>query len=131
VVGKQVIQDPIRPHGNALSPSEVVLGDNFSAHLVVRVHDQNVAADYFSAMSRVERRLEIVPRNEEESERQVLGWIEKLTLPELDYEERLEIAEGLRQALISRTVDQILAADTHGAIQSPISAVSLHNSPSP
>jgi integrase/recombinase XerD len=70
-----------------------------STMVYARAHDQNVADDYFSAMSRVERRLDIVPRDDVEGERQVLGWIEKLTLPELAYGERLEIARGLRQAL--------------------------------
>jgi len=68
-----------------------------------RAHDQNVAEDYFSAMSRVEQRLNIVPGHDVEEGGQVLVWIERLALPELGYGERLEIARGLRQALVSST----------------------------
>jgi site-specific recombinase XerD len=69
-----------------------------STMVYARAHDQNVADDYFSAMSRVEQRLEIVPRGEERGQK-VLVWIERLALPELGYGERLEIAAQLKQAL--------------------------------
>ncbi|HNM36378.1 MAG TPA: hypothetical protein PKI33_04920, partial [Anaerolineales bacterium] len=59
--------------------------------------------DYFQAMQRVEQRLEIVPSKQEENIEDVkvqmvqdsaklLLWVERLELPELCYEERLEIA---------------------------------------
>ncbi|MEW5829693.1 MAG: tyrosine-type recombinase/integrase [Chloroflexota bacterium] len=94
-----------------------------STMVYAKAHDQTVAEDYFAAMSRVEERLDFSPPKQEESacaERsavlslpkgrsneivnvpettQILGWIDLLALPELDQDERLEIAENLKQAL--------------------------------
>jgi integrase/recombinase XerD len=84
-----------------------------STMVYARAHDQTVAKDYFEAMSRVEQRLEIVPKEEERGQ-QVLGWVEKLTLPELAYGERLEIAEGLRQALGLNILNSLAVAVSAG-----------------
>lgn len=76
--------------------------------IYARAHDQTVAEDYFSAMARVEERLEIVPPKQEETRNevinvpettQILDCINLLALPELGQNERLEIAESLKQAL--------------------------------
>ena len=80
-----------------------------------RAYNQSVAEDYYAAMQRVEQRLSVLPAEPEpdeapaEEEKQdeivkvptvkIMTWMELLSLPELDREERLEIAEGLRQAL--------------------------------
>lgn len=73
-----------------------------------RAHDQTVADDYFAAMSRVEQRLDIVsePKQGLEDEvvnvqenAQIIVWVEQLAMPELSQQERLEIAESLKQAL--------------------------------
>ena len=67
-----------------------------------------MADDYFTAMQRVEQRLEIVsePKQEEnievvkeQEQTRALQLIERLELPELCVEERLSIANQLRQAL--------------------------------
>jgi site-specific recombinase XerD len=93
--------------------------------IYARAHDQNVAEDYFAAMQRVEQRLDtsaalsagIVPVPQEKPQMenevvnvqpvlaqpgppdQVLFWLERLALPELCQQERLEIAEHLKQTL--------------------------------
>lgn len=85
--------------------------------IYARAHDATVAEDYFAAMQRVEQRLDIstAPKKEPQSENevvnvqsslaqpgpadQVLFWIERLALPELGQQERLEIAEHLKQTL--------------------------------
>jgi site-specific recombinase XerD len=81
-----------------------------STMIYARAHDQTVAEDYFTAMQRVEQRLEIVPvlpeapRSENEifnvqSPDQVLFLIERLALSDLCQMERLEIVERLKQRL--------------------------------
>jgi site-specific recombinase XerD len=80
--------------------------------IYARAYDQTVAEDYFTAMRRVEQRLEIAPapKPEPEPERkdeivkvpermQILTWVDLLALPELGLMERAEIAENLKQAL--------------------------------
>jgi hypothetical protein len=84
-----------------------------------RAHDQTVAEDYFAAMERVEQRLDtstllsasIVPAEQKDMEvvkvqeptqaqhscGKVLQLIEQLEIPELCYEERLDIVSQLRE----------------------------------
>jgi site-specific recombinase XerD len=102
--------------------------------IYARAHDQTVAEDYFTAMQRVEQRLDIAPAPKEEPKPachlsrelrgvcglsrenevdnapqpgQVLVWIERLALPELCQQERLEIAEHLKQVLSLNYVSQL------------------------
>jgi site-specific recombinase XerD len=78
--------------------------------IYARAHDQTVAEDYFAAMGRVEQRLEIGTASKEEpleensvvkvlEPTQLLLWVERLALPELHPQERVEIAESLKRAL--------------------------------
>jgi hypothetical protein len=80
--------------------------------IYARAYDQTIADDYFTAMSRVEQRMEIAPlpkpveeTNDEyevvkEQERtQLVTWLECLALPDLCQEERLEIVDHLKHAL--------------------------------
>jgi hypothetical protein len=85
--------------------------------IYARAYDQTVAEDYFSAMSRVEARLELAPTEPEQEPKpeteaetpaeivkvperlQILAWVEQLTRPELGYPERLEIVDSLKQIL--------------------------------
>jgi integrase len=71
-----------------------------STMVYARAHDQTVADDYFAAMERVEQRLEIVPKEENigdvKVQPEILQLIERLVVPELCYEERLDIANQLR-----------------------------------
>ena len=74
--------------------------------IYARAHDQTVADDYFAAMQRVEKRLEIAPQESKEDENvrepqqaQMLVWVEQLAQPELCFPARLEIVAQLRQAL--------------------------------
>lgn len=71
--------------------------------IYAKAHDQTVADDYFAAMQRVEERLEIVPKAEENMENvkvqtQVFQLIGRLESPELCTEERLSLASQLREA---------------------------------
>jgi site-specific recombinase XerD len=72
-----------------------------------RAHDQTVEADYFSAMRRIEQRLELVnhPVNVTQTmctpERdQLLSLAEQLFAPEMSFETRLEIASQMRGLLV-------------------------------
>ena len=85
--------------------------------IYARAHDKNVAEDYFRAMERVEQRLNVIPVKEEEPKEssivnvperaQVIVWVERLALPELCQQERLEIAEYLKQALAINYASQL------------------------
>lgn len=73
-----------------------------------RAHDQTVAEDYFAAMERVEQRLEIVPAEQKSYEvvkvqepEKLFQLIERLEMPDLCYEERIDVASQLRRALDS------------------------------
>lgn len=80
--------------------------------IYARAYDQTVADDYFAAMSRVEQRMEIAPLPKpaeettkedeivkEQEKAQIVTWLERLALPQLGQEERLEIVEQLKRAL--------------------------------
>ncbi|NOH04085.1 MAG: site-specific integrase [Chloroflexi bacterium] len=72
-----------------------------STMVCAKAHDQSVAEDYFAAMERVEQRLEIVPKVEEDMEDvkvRVTQIIEKLEPPELCFEERALLLVQLREA---------------------------------
>ncbi len=80
--------------------------------IYARAYDQTVADDYFAAMSRVEQRMEIAPLPKpaketktedevvkEQENLQLVTWLERLALPELCQEERLELVDQLKHAL--------------------------------
>lgn len=80
--------------------------------IYARAYDQTVADDYFTAMSRVEQRMEIAPLQnpvenanqeyevvKEQENPQLAIWLERLALPELCQEERLEIVDHIKYAL--------------------------------
>lgn len=75
-----------------------------STMIYARAHDQTVADDYFAAMQRVEQRLEIVPAEQKDFEvvnvqepEKLTQLIERLEIPELCYEERLDLTLQLRE----------------------------------
>jgi site-specific recombinase XerD len=75
-----------------------------STMIYAKAHDQTVAEDYFSAMQRVEERLEVVPPRKEEKDddvnvQELFQLIQKLETPELELAERLEITNQLRSAM--------------------------------
>jgi len=89
--------------------------DLASTMIYARAHDQTVADDYFAAMERVEQRLDIVPELKHETNdevvnvlptAQMLVWVDQLALPQLCQTERLEIAESLKQALVSNLASE-------------------------
>ncbi|NLE62112.1 MAG: tyrosine-type recombinase/integrase, partial [Planctomycetes bacterium] len=82
-----------------------------STMVYARVHDQTVADDYYSAMERVEQRLQIAPPaeaadedkngkplNDDERE-QLLDLIGKLVDPDLSCEVRIELVNQMRHVL--------------------------------
>lgn len=77
-----------------------------STMIYARAHDQTVAEDYFTAMERVEQRLEILPKPKQKTEDEVvkvqepeklIQLIEQPEIQELCYEERLDITLQLRE----------------------------------
>lgn len=72
--------------------------------IYARAHDQTGAEDYFAAMERVEQRLEIAPTEQKDIEvvkvqepEKLIQLIERLELPQLCLEARLDIASQLRE----------------------------------
>ena len=66
-----------------------------------RAHDQTVAEDYFAAMERVEQRLQIGEEKKDEVVKvqepaKLFQLIERLEVPELCFQERLDISFQLR-----------------------------------
>ncbi len=85
--------------------------------IYARVLDSTLADDYFKAMERVEQRLELrLPSKEQEGsnyeivkvqpDTQLFGLIERLAMPELCQEERVEIAGQLKQVLFPSYASQ-------------------------
>jgi hypothetical protein len=91
--------------------------------IYARAHDQTVSDDYFAAMERVEQRLEIkpIPKQEpqsvcsvvnvqpilDEPDNRMVLWLERLAMPELGREERLEIVRNLKQAFAVSYASQL------------------------
>jgi hypothetical protein len=96
-----------------------------STMIYAKAHDQTVAEDYFSAMQRVEQRLEIAPAAPEpiaedegvkvQGHAQILVWVERLALPELRQKERLDIAESLKKALSLSYANQLSPLQIYAA----------------
>ena len=77
--------------------------------IYARVHDQTVADDYYTAMSQVEKRLELIgaPASTQEpiaeNERaQLLEFTTQLAAPELSTEIRLELVAHIREVLLEK-----------------------------
>jgi site-specific recombinase XerD len=90
--------------GCKITSIQIFLGhkDLASTLIYARAHDQTVADDYFAAMQRVEQRLEILPKLEQEDEvvkvqPDLFQLIEQLEMPKLCLEERRNIALQLRE----------------------------------
>ena len=85
-----------------------------STMIYARVHDQTVADDYYSAMERVEQRLDFAPPEAPADEpngskplsdgerEQILDLVEQLAEPKLGVEVRLSLVECLRRVLDHR-----------------------------
>ena len=77
--------------------------DLASTMVYARAHDQTVADDYFAAMERVEQRLQIGEQKTEyevvkvQEPEKLIQLIERLEVPELCLEERLDISFRLRE----------------------------------
>jgi hypothetical protein len=71
--------------------------------IYARAHDQTVADDYFTAMQRVEQRMEIVPKENTDEvlkvQTNLFQVIEQLETPELCLEERQGIVKQTRNLL--------------------------------
>lgn len=102
--------------GCKITSIQKILGHkNINTTLIyAKAYNQTVADDFYTAMARVEARLNIIPAGEPGRDTaplcledevikvptvKIMNWMELLSLPELGREERLEIAESLRQAL--------------------------------
>jgi hypothetical protein len=90
-----------------------------STLIYARVHDEAVAGDYYAAMSRIEKSLEIPvkmgdvkePTNEETLPRvQLLAMIDQLALPQLCVETRLDLVVQMRHLINGHTPQPALAA---------------------
>lgn len=86
-----------------------------STMIYARAHDRTVAEDYFAAMSKVEQRLEMVPQKQEldyevikvQESSKILLWIDRLAQVELCQDERLVIAESLKESLFLSYSNQL------------------------
>ncbi|MEJ2601388.1 MAG: hypothetical protein P8Z00_23885 [Anaerolineales bacterium] len=80
-----------------------------STMVYARVHDQTVADDYYTAMEKVEKRLELLGAPEEVSapieaseRQQLLALAVQLALPEVSAEARLSIASQMQILLVGK-----------------------------
>ena len=93
-----------------------------STLIYARLHDQTVADDYYAAMLRIEKSLEISAKTSDQKEvvkeqtsldlfthAQLLNLIDQLAAPQLEVESRLNLVGQMRNVLISKTPEPILA----------------------
>jgi hypothetical protein len=87
--------------------------------IYARVHDETVASDYYAAMSRIEKSLEIPTKTEDVKEPthedklprvQLLAMIDQLATPQLCLETRLDLVAQMRHLLNGQTSPPALAA---------------------
>ncbi len=90
-----------------------------STLIYARVHDETVASDYYAAMARIEKSLEIPAKSEDVKEPtnedtlpriQLLTLIEQLAAPQLCLEVRLDLVAQMRHWLNGHTPQPALAA---------------------
>jgi len=90
-----------------------------STLIYARVHDETVASDYYAAMARIEKSLEIPAKMEDVKEPtgdrplprvQLLAMIDQLALPQLGAELRLDLVAQMRHLLNGQTPQPTLAA---------------------
>ncbi len=89
-----------------------------STLIYARVHDETVATDYYAAMTRIEKSLEIPakigdvkePNNDKPVARtQLLVLIDQLAVPQLGVELRLDLVTQMRHLLNGKTPEPMLA----------------------
>ncbi len=90
-----------------------------STLIYARVHDETVGSDYYAAMRRIEKCLEIPAKTEDVKEPtsentvprvQLLAMIDQLAVPQLCLETRLNLVAQLRHLLNDHTPQPTLAA---------------------
>ena len=90
-----------------------------STLIYARVHDETVATDYYAAMSRIEKSLEIPAKTSDVKEvsnddalarTQLFAVIDQLAAPQLCVEVRLDLVTQMRHLLNSKTPQPALAA---------------------
>lgn len=90
-----------------------------STLIYARVHDETVATDYYAAMARIEKRLEIPAKTSDVKEpthaealarTQLLAVIDQLAVPQLGIEVRLDLVAQMRHLLNGQTPEPMLAA---------------------
>jgi hypothetical protein len=90
-----------------------------STLIYARVHDETVTSDYYAAMARIEKSLEIPAKLEDVKEpmhtdvlprTQLLAVIEQLAVPQLCVETRLDLITQMRHLLNGQTPQPALAA---------------------
>jgi hypothetical protein len=84
--------------------------------IYARVHDQTVADDYYAAMSQVEKRLELLPDQENSRamhntvmRNQLLELTTKLAEPDVDREERINLAIQIRHLILGIATEQTVS----------------------
>jgi len=89
-----------------------------STLIYARVHDETVASDYYAAMTRIEKSLEIPAKMADVKEpntdkpvarSQLLVLIDQLAVPQLGVEVRLDLVTQMRHLLNGKTPEPILA----------------------
>jgi site-specific recombinase XerC len=89
-----------------------------STLIYARVHDETVASDYYAAMARIEKSLEIPAKSHDVKEQanedtiprvQLLAVIEQLAVPQLRLEVRLDLVAQMRHLLNGQTSQPALA----------------------
>jgi site-specific recombinase XerD len=90
-----------------------------STLIYARVHDETVASDYYAAMARIEKSLEILAKTEDVKDPtsedtlpciELLAVIDQLAVPQLCLEVRLDLVAQMRHLLNGQTPQSTLAA---------------------
>ncbi len=95
--------------------------------IYARAHDQTVSDDYYSAMGRVEQRLQVGPEPKsaevpisEEEKAKILLLVEQMASPEASQEERLSLFEQIRGLLFGcPPVQMLVRVDENAWIPPP------------
>jgi hypothetical protein len=113
--------------GAPIFTAQTILGHRSIDSILIyaRVHDETVASDYYAAMSRIEKSLEIPAKIEDVKEqanadtsprRQLLAVIDQLAMPQLCVEARLDLVAQMRHLLNDHTPQRALATVQQGRV---------------
>jgi hypothetical protein len=112
--GLNALSDSVIQRGRVTSIQKLLGHRSLDSTLIyARVYDQTVSVDYYTAMARIEKSLNLTPEAEAPGvplpaakHAQLLELVSRLAAPQLGVEMRLELVEQIRCALNGKTMEQ-------------------------